>query len=283
MDVIGIFLLFAFAFIALFTPFVAAILGNKWWAKAMSHVPRPRPGVLEVLVIVAAMAPTIALIVMLRQEHGENRDYEVIALVGASVAMGTGAFLGWLRSYAGDETPSRGYRVSQMGIGTLAMIPLAFTLFNLVASTSESMISPNQTAAITTMKGYIEAQSVFHRTDQYGKGRLVFANPLDGKGFPDLYRIGGPDSNGKMLRLIDLAMARATSPDKQRSGYYFVDLQYDDYSDDYGLCAVPATYNRTGINTFIVDTSETIYSKDTKGTPIKSYPKDIDTWKEVER
>jgi hypothetical protein len=117
---------------------------------------------------------------------------------------------------------------------------------------------------------------VFRKLDGYGKGRLVYANPVDGAGFADLYEVGGLGSGGTPLKLIGRAFARASSPDRAKAGYYFVDLACDDYSIDCGLCAVPASYKSTGISTFIIDVKGTVYMKDTGGSPVTTYPADPD-------
>ena len=126
----------------------------------------------------------------------------------------------------------------------------------------------NETAAVAAVRTYLGAQATFHRTDFYGKGMLVYANPKDGAGFPDLRRL--PD--GTALKMIDPTFARATSPETARAGYYFVDIEYDDYSIDCGLCAVPAEYGVTGENTFIIDVTGVTYQKDNGGQPVTVYP-----------
>ena len=91
-------------------------------------------------------------------------------------------------------------------------------------------------------------------------------------GFSDLFQIGGPGSANTAIKLIDLAMARATGPATAKAGYYFVNLNYDNYSIDCGLCAVPAKYGRSGLNTFVIDLTGTVYAKDTGGKPVTRYP-----------
>jgi len=135
--------------------------------------------------------------------------------------------------------------------------------------------------APSVLRSYLGAQGTFQRVDRYGKGELVYANPIDGTGFPDLYRIGGPldEPDGTELKLVDLAFARATSPATARYGYWYVDIVGDavtgkryDYKQECGLCAVPAIYGKTGINTYVVDLTGTVYWKDTHGTPVRIYP-----------
>jgi hypothetical protein len=133
-------------------------------------------------------------------------------------------------------------------------------------------MASNEAATITGCRAYLGAQGVFHRIPRYGKSKRVYANSRDGAGFPDLFQIGGPGSANNAIKLIDPAMARATGPATAKAGYYFVDIKYDDYSTDCGLCAVPARYGRSGLNTFIIDITGTVYKKDTGGRPVTRYP-----------
>ena len=136
-------------------------------------------------------------------------------------------------------------------------------------------------AAIAGLRAYLGAQGTFQRVDRYGKKKLVYANPIDGKGLADLYRVGGllKESDGSEIKFIDLAFARATSPQTAKAGYWYVEIMGDavdgkpyDYTNACGLCAVPAVYGETGIDTFIVDLTGTVYRKDTGGAPVQVYP-----------
>ena len=135
-------------------------------------------------------------------------------------------------------------------------------------------------AAIAGLRACLGAQGVFRREDRYGKGALVYANPVDGKGFPDLYRVGGPreSETGDELKLIDIAFARATSAESPKSGYWFVDIIADtkagpyDFTEDCGLCAVPARYGKSGLHTFIIDARGTVYKKDNGGAAVTIWP-----------
>ena len=129
------------------------------------------------------------------------------------------------------------------------------------------------------LHAYLGVQGAFQRMDRYGKGDLRYANPIDGTGLGDLYRIGGPDGCGPVLKFIDLAFARATTPATARYGYWYVDIVGDavtgkpyDYTNECGLCAVPAVYGKTGINTYVIDLCCSVYAKDTHGTPVRVFP-----------
>jgi hypothetical protein len=124
--------------------------------------------------------------------------------------------------------------------------------------------------AVAALRMYLDAQNRFHREDRYGKGLLVYANPTDGKGFPDLYQIGGPGSGGKVLDLIPEAMARATVGGTPWGGYVFADIECGDYSIDCGLMAIPVAAGR---REFGIDVTGPIYSASPRsGDPDEDMP-----------
>jgi hypothetical protein len=96
-------------------------------------------------------------------------------------------------------------------------------------------IAEDETHTVAALQLCLRAQNQFHRADRYGNGFLVYANPEDGAGFPDLYQIGGPGSGGKVLGLIPEAMARATVGGTPWNSYVFADIEYGDYSIDCGV------------------------------------------------
>lgn len=142
----------------------------------------------------------------------------------------------------------------------------------------EGAIAAGEAAAVASLRRYLAAQNEFRKTDRYGKGDRVYANPKDGKGFPDLYRL----PSGKEPKLIDAAMARALpDPSKDanaKAGYYFVNVTSDargreyDCVIDHGLSAVPAKYGETGVSTFVIDVTGTILKKDSGGKPVTKHP-----------
>jgi hypothetical protein len=147
---------------------------------------------------------------------------------------------------------------------------------------AESRMPSNEKRAVSGLRAYLGAQGTFQRVDRYNKEMLVYANPKDGTGFPDLYQIGigrpGSAADASAMKLIDLAFARATSPATAKAGYYYVDITSEvglgdyEYSNACGLCAVPAQHGKTGLNTFIVDLTGVVYKKDTGGRPVTVYP-----------
>jgi hypothetical protein len=133
----------------------------------------------------------------------------------------------------------------------------------------------NEVAAVACLRTYVNAQSVFHRIEHYRGRGLRYARP-----YAHLHTA----PTGGTIKYIDEAFARACITDEKReprSGYYFVDITgiergapYDP-AIEFGLCAVPAKYKSSGINTFIVDVTGTVYQKDTGGRPVTLYPADL--------
>jgi len=132
--------------------------------------------------------------------------------------------------------------------------------------------------AISSLRMYLAGQSRFAREQRYGEevGR-VYANPVNGAGLPDLHQVGGPDSSGQLLGFIEHDFAEATAPHRPKCGYFYVDIVGDrnglyDFSKDCGLCAVPAEWNVTGRNTYIINAAGTVHQKDTGGRPVTIWP-----------
>ena len=165
--------------------------------------------------------------------------------------------------------------IELMIVVAIIAVIAAIAIPNLLAS---KMVS-NEAAAIAGMRAYLGAQNTFHRTAFYGVAKgLVYANPSSaqggGTGYPDMYRIGfvgGTTGTGELLRLIDITFASAHfditgALSKSKAGYKYDDVEFGDYSIDCGLCAAPASYNRSGRNLFIIDVMGTVYQKDAAKT-----------------
>jgi len=138
---------------------------------------------------------------------------------------------------------------------------------------TRSRIVSNETSAVASLVVILCGQATFHRTDFYGRGQLMYANPHTGRGFVDLYAVGN-----QRIGLIDQSLAKATSPRTAKAGYYFISFRgsADGYEYDpvieFGVCAVPAVYGKTGINTFVMDVGGSVYMKDTGGVAPTRYP-----------
>ncbi len=158
---------------------------------------------------------------------------------------------------------------------------------------SSKMVS-NEDAMIAGLRAYLRAQEEFHKEDRYGIGRNVYANPTDGSGFPDLYQIGGPGSEGRMMRLIDITFAVAAVGGKPKAGYSFADITGDasgpyDYTKQFGLCAFRQWWSRSALNVFIINHDGCVYFKNIREFPGAEVdqgrvpPVTITTWPDVEK
>ncbi len=142
----------------------------------------------------------------------------------------------------------------------MAIILVAFAAWIIVGKMRYGRIPSNQTAAVAALRTYLGAQSTFYRTDFYStEGRPGT--------FAELGRFG----------FIDKAMAEATTPERARAGYYFVEIETEGAGIP-GLCAAPARYGKTGRNTFVIDVAGVVYWKDTGGKPVRTWPDIWDGW-----
>jgi len=129
---------------------------------------------------------------------------------------------------------------------------------------------------------YSGAQNMYRRVDHDGDGVFEYA-------FPYTLLNTQPDPQGRPIRLIDDAFARAsrdTPPAGDivpRCGYLFVDIVRDAgegaYYDDegnfvhgFGICAYPAEYGVPDPYTYIIDHRGEVYLKDTGGRPVAVFP-----------
>ncbi len=199
-----------------------------------------------------------------------------------------------MRSFVGSR---------QVGLAALVAVGIALPSCDLFIPHTDGRIVSNESVTMAYLRAYLSAQNQFKRSDFYGIGKTVYANPSDGNGFADLYQLGYPSApRGEVFGMIDVtfadAGARNPSP-KPKAGYLFADITgcgnvpYD-YTVDCGLCAVPASYNRSGRNIYIIDVTGTVYQKDAAAEypwiqtgdgvpPLKRYPdlKTLVTWTPV--
>lgn len=191
-------------------------------------------------------------------------------------------------------TDERARRVGcVVGIVLIVLLVLAIAIPNLMAPRIQS----NESFIIGSMRAYVSAQREFRKVDRYGIGRKVYANPKDGVGFRDLYHIGydGKSVPGKPVpHLIEQALADADvslAKPRPMAGYLFVDITGDadgpyDYTTEFGLCAVPLPYSRSGRNMFIVDPDGHVFQSDasfhvppgeSRAEPVTTWP-DLRSW-----
>ncbi len=132
---------------------------------------------------------------------------------------------------------------------------------------------PREANAIGSCRVFAQANTMFYRNDWRGSGTvgvLEYAFPFTLLGTQ-------PDGRGQPIQLIDKAFSRATSPKSNKHGYFFVDMLTIggvriDWVNDHGLCAIPAKYGGKTKRTFIVNTTGTVFGKDTGGKPVFDYP-----------
>ncbi len=132
-----------------------------------------------------------------------------------------------------------------------------------------------ETNAVGSARAYAEAQTMYKRNDWDGDGQLEYATDytrlnteLDGSGIP--------------IDLIDPAFVAAKGySGTPKHGYLFKEMstiggEPIDPEGDFALCAIPATYARTGYRTFIVSTDGTVFGQDLGpgGTFVDDYPTD---------
>jgi hypothetical protein len=147
---------------------------------------------------------------------------------------------------------------------------IGFLIVMLTPSYITSRTCSNQWAAASACKGFAEAEEIYHRTDYAKAGVLQYAGALQ--------TLLGPDCE---LSLVDKSFAQAEIGDPNmvpRRGYYFKVLKAQgpnavggakSYVDEngnmtrgYALVAVPADYDKSGRDTFMINNYGTIFEKD---------------------
>jgi hypothetical protein len=136
----------------------------------------------------------------------------------------------------------------------------------------------NDLYSVASMRSYLAAQSIFHRTDHDGDGVLEYCGPSNPES-PSFTCLNTTVRDGKPIELISGSFAGATSAAAPISGYWFVDMKSRagkpfDAAKEFGLCGVPAEYGRTGRDTLIIGEEGTTYRKDTGGKPVTDFPAD---------
>ena len=143
----------------------AIIIGAGWRAKLRESGRSPKIGVLEVVVFLLSLVPGVVLIILIAEDLG----YVIPMGLGISVAMAVGALLGWLRAHAEAPVPAGSGAAGAMLKGVVLSLPWCFALLVIVPGQIPSRMASNETAAIAALRTYVAAQTVFRRTDNYGK------------------------------------------------------------------------------------------------------------------
>jgi len=180
---------------------------------------------------------------------------------------GTRRGLAWCRGIGETETTLTMPIVRPRGL-TLIELMLVVAIIGILAmlvipNMLESRSASNETSAIATLRVYAAAQVIFRTNDRDDDGIAEYAAD-----FRDLYYL--EDASGDPVKLVVQNFADANAPEAALSGYYFENLTSSptgayDHQYDFGLAALPAKYNRTGINTMVVDCLGVVYQKD-RGT-----------------
>jgi len=135
----------------------------------------------------------------------------------------------------------------------------------------QSTLQSNEEQAAAACKAYAEAQEIFHRTDWDGDGILEYT--------PKLSELWETQSGTGNVGLLDaeFVAADATLPNpKPYKGYLFKPLhsrivnnktisyitQAGNQTLGYAFIAYPAQYKLTGVMTFTISSTGTIYQED---------------------
>jgi len=133
------------------------------------------------------------------------------------------------------------------------------------------VIDKNEKAAIKALRAIAGAQNTWQRKNYDGNDVLDYA-----PNYRDLYY---HEVDGKPVALIPKELADACGPDgKSYKGYLFGDLVGDattgksySWQYEFGMCAWPAKYKRTGVHAFVADVTGVIY-QDIDGRPTTRWP-----------
>jgi type II secretory pathway pseudopilin PulG len=150
-----------------------------------------------------------------------------------------------------------------------------------IPSLLRNKLEANQTAAVASMRAIAAGQTLWHKND-YDKNN-TFDYTAD---YSQLYYA---EVEGETVKIIDKALADArgtAGAGIAKSGYFIGDLTTGangtayDVQYEYGLCAWPGAYNRSGLQTFVIDTTGSVYQKDLGSAAcayFTDFP-DIATW-----
>jgi type IV pilus assembly protein PilA len=164
--------------------------------------------------------------------------------------------------------------IEMMIVVAIIAIIAAIAIPSLLAARRSSL----ETNSVGSCRTYSSSQTMFKRNDWDADGAMEYAMPFTLLNTQQ-------DSDGTTIQLIDSAFAAATVGGIPKHGYIFADmtdingvlgLVPIDWEVDYGLCARPVRYGRTGYRTFIVSTNGTVFGRDdgSIGVMITTYPID---------
>ena len=145
----------------------------------------------------------------------------------------------------------------------------------------ESKKAANEGNASTSLKTYCTAQQTYASNNYAPANNLNTAGDAAAqltKNFADTWQLLGgrtgsgqttdpaTNQNGQDVALLPLAFAMAEAAASAWNGYFYIDIASNaapSFKYNHGLCAVPAQYGTTGVNTFMVNDTAQVYFGDT--------------------
>ena len=181
-----------------------------------------------------------------------------------------------------DMNTPRGFTLIELMI-VIAIIAIIAAVA--IPSLLRSRMTANETAAIASCRAFSEAEEIFHRSDYDGDGVLEYTTKMSGN-FSLLETVAGTDD----LTLIDKAFAMAEGDPgavtSNRAGYVFtiltsqgaaaaggtkVYINSGNMIYGFAMSALPAAYDGTGRNNFMINNSGTTYQADL-GSGVTAHP-----------
>jgi prepilin-type N-terminal cleavage/methylation domain-containing protein len=142
-----------------------------------------------------------------------------------------------------------------------------------IPSLLRSRMASNEVAAIGACKAFAEAEEIFHRTDYDGDGILEYTTMMSGN-----FSLYETTAGLGDLQLIDRNFAAAEgvpATATPKAGYVFTVLTRQgaplpvlsymrgtNMIAGFGLSVIPAAYDSTGRDSFLINNAGTIYQRD---------------------
>lgn len=251
---------------------IATILGGLATLKLSTPNTTDRFYAMAVLYVFATVAVLLVVTIAPQIRPGEIVRFLLAVLLIFGLPIGIGLFIA-VRLFPADSflDHERWKRITAVLLTTVFIASIG-----IVVIFDQFLITrcgcSNQTAAAAACRAYAEAQEIYHRTDYDGDGVLEYAQSMFGDNSLLEQKAGAGD-----ILMIDPAFAEAAweHPNRQpKAGYYFKVLRAGgcatgSYIDEAGnqtngfaILAVPAVYDGTGRDSFLIDKKGTIYQKD---------------------
>jgi hypothetical protein len=135
-------------------------------------------------------------------------------------------------------------------------------------------IPHNERKALASLRSIREAQEKYREKDWDEDGRRVYASFLVHL-WQSVDKSGGPIE----VRLIPRQLAFAMTPRLAVDGYYFEDIHTRgpeenrmDPAEDWAMVALPVAQGKTGVLTFLIDSSGSVWAKACDRETIRFFP-----------